>query len=260
LKYGHPKPAGWQASREADVAVYRWTLSGIRQLTVWVIPTVRGDLALVCSAPVGTTGAMRACDTMASRVRVSGVARLPVGPDAKLAQSVAGIVSTAATSRRELAGMYSGHARRPAAVPSQLAAADQRAQTMLKELKVPPRFDRAVSGLAAGFGAEAQGLTALSSATAKDNQQAYTKSTQTIGTDGRDLSSLTGDLRRVGLLSFALSPLVIPKLPITTGAPSSGTGATGTANPPTTYTPPSTSGTPSGKKSSGGTSQGGPIH
>ncbi len=272
-KYGRPNPARRPASPGAAVAVYRWTVSGVRNLDVWVIPTVRGDLAVICSAPVGMTGALRACDTMASRARVSGVARLPVGPDSKLASSVGAIVSTANASRDELARMYGGHSSRPAAVPTRLAGADQHAQRLLQKLTVPPRFNRAVAGLASGFGAEAQALTALSSATAKDDQRAYNSAHAIINTDGHNLSILTSDLRRDGLLPFGLSPLVVPKLPVSTGSASTGastgagTGSGGTLST-SSYTPltssssgsQSTNDSTSTSKPSTTTKSGGPIH
>ena len=39
----------------SEVAVYSWTIVGGRAIDAWVIPTVRGDLAILCSAPVSAT-------------------------------------------------------------------------------------------------------------------------------------------------------------------------------------------------------------
>lgn len=233
-RFGRPIPADWRASRGEAVAVYHWTVSGVQDMSVLVIPTAAGDLAVICSAPVGLSDALQGCEALARRVRASAESRLPVGPDEGLARSVNRIVTTAAAGRGGTAHMFRGRSNDQTSVPVRLAAADLRASEALQHLKVPPRYRLAVSGLASGLSAEAASLTALGRAIRTHNHRRYEGAAHTLR--GLKLEGLTRALRNDQLLAAGLSPLVLPTLPLQVSSVASIGSAGGASTSSTTST------------------------
>ena len=219
----HAPSAGQSLSPPgSSTAIYHWSLSDVWSLTAWVIPTVRGDLAIICSAPLGMAQPMRLCDAMAQQVRITGVARLGVGADTSLASSLAAILSHAAAPRDALAATFSNAASGNPSVPKRQAGVDAAAQRSLAKLQVPARYQGLVTGLAAELGAEAGALRALSGAVAAGNRSHYARDAGAVKTESGEVARLTSALRRDELLLTRLSPLVAPAMPVIPPVISSG--------------------------------------
>ena len=250
-RFGRPARAVSHLANGSSVAVYRWNGVDGRSIATWVIPTVRGDLTIICSAPVATTAGMPACAGMAVRAHLSGVPLLSVGPDVGLARPVQRIVGAAAASRRTLAAAHRGGA---AATATAITRADTRAAAMLRKLNVPPRYKSMLSRFAAAFDAEARALTALAHA---HGRRAYAIASVGVGSASRDVAAMSRQVASAGLLASGLPGLNAPRLPAASTTPSaspststpssSASGSTQTSSTPAVVTQPSTTGTsPSG--------------
>ena len=213
-RFGRPARAVSHLANGSSVALYRWNGVDGRSIATWVIPTVRGDLAIICSAPVATTAGMPACAGMAVRAHLSGVPLLSVGPDVGLARPVQRIVGAAAASRRTLAAAHRGGA---AARATAIARADTRAAAMLRKLNVPPRYKSMLSRFAAAFDAEARALTALAHA---HGRRGYAIASVGVGSASRDVAAMSRQAASAGLLASGLPGLNAPRLPAASTTPS----------------------------------------
>lgn len=252
-------------------ARYRWTFSGGRDFSALVIPTVRGDLAIICSAPIGANAAMRACETMASRAQVNGVALMGVGRDAGLAGSLKRILTGRPNGHHALAAMYSTHGAGPGPAPRNLARSDARAALKLSKQAVPERYRAIVSGLQAGLRAESRALIALAGAAAETNRTAYAGASAAIEKAGQKLASLSREAQHEDLLTRALAPISVPNLPSSTNSSSSGSPTIGTVvtsggsgtpqtDSPSSSQPAAGSTTGTTSSSSSKTGHSGPVH
>lgn len=260
--------------RDGGAAIYSWNSSAGRDVSAWVIPTVRGDLAIICSVPLGSTSSMRTCEKMATHVRLEGLQLMAVGRDTSLARSLQGIVGHSPRNRHPLAGMYSGGAGEPAAAPRRLARTDSRIVSELNKLVVPPRYGSTVSGLRTAFRAEGSALASLAVAAVKDDGRAYARASRAIARADRELASLGRAARRDGLLKVGLVRVSVPHLPVRTtstvsspsvsstpsASPSTSTPSTSGSSPASTSTAARGSNSGTTTSSSSQTGQSGPIH
>ena len=267
----------------SEVAMYRWDPSGGRSVDAWVIPTVRGDVAIICSAPAAMTTRLRTCAAMATRARISGVPLLAVGPDLGLAGFIQRITAGAVASRRTLADIYRVRRRQPASAVTLIARADTRAATTLTRLDVPARYARTVSRLAAAFHAEARALTTLGRAAAKHDRRMYALASNAAERSSRSVRAVSRQAVSAALLSVSLPTLTVPGLPVTHPTPSGPTTTTSSSaapvvsrsnpapstpsyQPSSSSSPTPSSASPSASKPRGGTNSGGggtsssPIH
>jgi serine/threonine protein kinase len=221
-RFGHTALKAAALANGSRVALYRWTLNGGRTLESWVIPTTAADLAIICSAPVAMVGSLRSCAEMALRAQVGGASLLAVGPDVRLARSVAEAVAVAGRVGRTLAHMYRAGGR-PSAAPLSVARADARAAGDLEKLDSPPRFEQIVSRLRAAFAAEARALTALAHAAATSDRNSYATASSAVQSAGRELSAAGRQATSAALLASIPPTLRVPALPARTSAPQSST-------------------------------------
>jgi serine/threonine protein kinase len=269
--FGRPTRETSHLASGSSAAVYRWNAVNGRTIAAWIIPTVRGDLAIICSAPVAMTTAIQACAGMATRARVSRVPLLAVGPDVGLARSVRRIVGSADTSRRTLAAAHHG---RPATTAAAIARADTRAAALLRKLDVPARYEPMLSRFAAALDAEARAFTALGHARGR---RVYAIASGGADSASRDVASISRQAASAGLLVSGLPALSVPRLRAgstsPSGSPSTSSASTPLAPSVTTTAQPSsppasTSGSTSGSSSRGSTGShpthnskaGSPIH
>lgn len=271
-RFGRPSRATRSLAGGAAAHVFSWNLSGVRDVSAWVVPTVRGDLAIICSAPVGMARLLDGCDALARAAQVPGSSLLPLGPYPALARSLGRILSDANISRHTLAEMF--QARQGSAyVANQIALADSHAARSLSRLHVPPRYLRDVTALAAGFTSESRALKKLGHASTGSDRHVYGIDAKAVTSAGSKLEALTGALRREGLLAFTLRSLQVPVMPAPS-ATNNPIGSTGPNQspyqspnttpyvPPTTYNPPppTNTGTGTTNTSGTGTSSSKPLH
>lgn len=263
-RFGRPLRSTRSLAGGAAVHVFTWDLSGVRDVSAWVVPTVRGDLAIICSAPVGMPRLFGGCEALARNAHVSGSALLPLGPYPALARSLGRILTDANLNRHMLSGMYRA-SQGSAYVPDKIAAADAHAARSLSRLDVPARYRRELTSLASGFTSESRALRKLAQASSGSDRHRYGIDAKRVRSTGRRLEALTGALRREGLLAFTLRSLQVPAMPppVTTPNPAPSAGPTGTntvnSQPTTTtpYVPPTTTNTtPTTPKSGTGTTSG----
>ncbi len=255
-RFGHPTlNTTTQLANGASAATYRWNSAAGRSLETWVIPTARGDLAIICSAPARMTAQLRSCAGFAMRARVSGAAVLPVGPVLALARSLKRALGGVAAGRRTLTGAHHG---RVAVTATAIAREDARAATTLNKLDVPVRYAPVVSGLAAAFNAEARALTNLAHAADTNDRRKYVLASEAVEAASRNVAAASRRVATARLLTLSLPALTVPRLPaahqtIATPASTSGTPST-TTTAASSVTTPTQSSTPSSAPSGTGSS------
>ncbi len=235
-RFGHPaRTTRTRLTSGSSAVVYRWILNDGRDIETWVIPTARGDLAIICSAPA----AGQSCAATAARAQVTGVPLLAVGPDLGLARSLRRIVADAAAGRTSLARADRAHPRRFAGTATAIASADRRAAEALGKLKVPARYQPTVSGLAVALGGEARALTALARVAQGRDRRTYAIAAAAVAEASRDLDASDQRARSDGILPFGLPPLKVPGLPAAATSPrgSPSTGGTPTTTAPSVTSP-----------------------
>ena len=252
--FGRPARETSRLASGSSAAVYHWNAVNGRSIAAWIMPTVRGDLAIICAAPVAMTTAMQACAGMATRASVSGVPLLAVGPDVGLGRSVRRIVASADTSRRTLAAAHHG---RPVTTAAGIARADIRAAARLRKLDVPARYEPMLSRFASALDAEARALTALGHARGR---RVYAIASGGVASASRDVASISRQASSAGLLLVGLPALSVPRLPAASttpsGSPSTSSASTPLAPSVTTTAQPSSPSTSSSGSTSGGSSGG----
>ncbi len=253
-RFGHPAVhTTAQLANGASAATYRWNSAAGRSLETWVIPTARGDLAIICAAPAEMTAELRSCAEIATRAGVSGGAVLPVALVHSLERAVGG-----ATARRRTL-QVSG--QRLAATATAIAREDTRAATSLKRLNVPPRYARMVFGLAAAFNAEARALTNLAHVANTTDRRKYVLASEAVEAASRKVAAASRRVATARLLTLSLAALTVPRAPAahqttatsgsTNGAPSASTTTTAASS----VTTPTQSNTPSSPSSATGSTQ-----
>ena len=224
----------------SEVARYHWMVAGRRSIDAWVIPTTRADVAIICSAPVAMGAALRACAGMATRVHVSGVPLMAVGPDVALAHSLRRVTTDAAGSRSTLTAGVRGRRGWASSTVTLVARADTRATRALDMLDVPDRYGPVISRLAATFNAEARALRTLAHADQTHDRTRYAFASAAIERASRALRTLSRQAANDGLLTTTLSGLKVPAWPaVASTRPVVSTGALA-PSAPTVSTPSST--------------------
>ncbi len=269
-RFGRATRGTARLSSGPAVAVYNWTLRGGRTVRAWVIPTVRGDVAVICSAPSGMSSAMRSCSAMATRADVDGISLLAAGPDLTFARSLERILAPVSAKRATLGGMFRAGSSPSGTRARTIARADSDAVKALGKLTVPARYRSLVSALALTLRGEAHTLGALARAADRQDAAEYANASAEVAKASRKVQAQSARARRAGLLSGGLAVLRVPSLPARTNSssgPSVGniTTQSSTTTTTTTPTPPppstgsgstSTSSSNSSKTSSGNGSSG----
>jgi hypothetical protein len=255
-RFGHATPTLTRLQDGSAVARYHWSSVGGRSLDAWVIPTVRGDIVIICAVPIDVTAGARDCAGMAAEARLRGVALLAVGPDTRLARSLREVAGRAAGSHGALAADGRG---RPWAVSTMasLASGETRAARKLGSLNVPKRYASMVSGLATALDADASALKALARADRTHDKKQYVAASRTLGSASRRLQAASRKAAKAGLRGTAFSALTVPPWRVVAPPqPSAGTGSIGSSTPTNTGTTPSPSAQPYVPPTSSGTGSG----
>ncbi len=258
-RLGHAAPTSGRLVSGRAVARYRWTsLANGRSVDALVIPTPRGDLAVICSAPDSIRAALTECIQMATRAHVSGSASLSVGRDAGLAQSLRHDTGAAAGRQQGLAAESSGQPWPVKAVTSAVNA-DTQAARSLRKVNAPERYTHTVVGLAAAFTGEAEALSALRRADQAHDVKAYGLAAGDVKRASLRLNRSARSATSAGLLRAAFPTLNVPSWPVIistqTGASNGTTGAVAGSGSATGQTSSgSSAGAASAQGASGGSS------
>jgi protein kinase-like protein len=176
---------------------YDGALTDSGRLTVLVVATDRGDVAVACERPAGGAAAARLCDGILGSMRLVGARALPPGPDAELARGLDAALSQLAFARTSAVLTDASLSARSASLRA-LADATSRAAAEIGALK-PRRADRpAVRRARAALLAEARALGTLADAALDRLRAAYGTSSVEVENAQRQLRDALQELRRRG--------------------------------------------------------------
>jgi tRNA A-37 threonylcarbamoyl transferase component Bud32 len=200
-----------------------------RARTILVVPTARGDLAVLCAATRGSSD-LSACLAVAHTLRVVGVQAVPPGADAHLASQLSQSLAPTVAARAHASGLSSARVGVRAVTAQRLAAADQSTAKALSSLSPQPRDRALVAALERAVGAEASALRALVPAAVRRDRAAYGSAVAALTAAQRRLVEARGALYRAGFTALpTLHALTAPALPsvhrTTTHAPDVSTHA-----------------------------------
>jgi hypothetical protein len=151
---------------------YDGTLTDSRNLSVLVVATDRGDVAVACERPASGSPPQRLCDGILGSLQLAGARALAPGPDAELAQGLDAALGPLAGARSQAAlGDTSLQGRSESL--RLLAAASDSAAARIRELKPRPADRPAVRRAGAALAAEARALGTLADATFDRARAAY---------------------------------------------------------------------------------------
>ena len=176
---------------------YDGALTDSGSLTVLVVATDRGDVAVGCERPAGGAAAGRLCDGILGSARLVGARALPPGPDPELARGLNEALSQLALARTSTVLSDTNLSGRAASLRA-LADATSRAAADIDALK-PRSADRpAVRRAAAALLAEARALQTLANAAQDRLASSYDTSSVDVENAQRQLRDALQELRRRG--------------------------------------------------------------
>jgi hypothetical protein len=151
---------------------YDGALTDSRNLSVLVVTTDRGDVAVACERPASGSPSQQLCDGILGSLQLAGARALPPGPDAELAQGLDAALGPLAGARSQAAlGDTSLQGRSESL--RLLASASDSAAARIRELRPRPADRPAVQRAGAALAAEARALGALADATLDRARAAY---------------------------------------------------------------------------------------
>jgi hypothetical protein len=151
---------------------YDGALTDSRNLSVLVVATDRGDVAVACERPASGSPPQRVCDGILGSLRLTGARALPPGPDAQLAQGLDAALGPLAGARSQ-AALADASLQGRAESMRLLATASDSAAGKIGELQPRPPDRPAVRRAAAALAAEARALMALADATFIRDRASY---------------------------------------------------------------------------------------
>jgi hypothetical protein len=183
---------------------YDGTVASGARLSVLVVATDRGDVAVACERPAGGPLPARLCDGILGSLRLVGARALPPGPDAALARGLDAALGPLAGARSQAA---LGDTSLPGRAESlrRLAAASTRAVDAIGTLRPRPADRPAVRRAREALLAEAQALSSLADATLDRLRAAYGTASADVEVAQRRLREALQELRRRGY-RFAAQP------------------------------------------------------
>jgi predicted Ser/Thr protein kinase len=202
---GRPRPV---TVRVGGVVARRYdgVLTDARRLSLLVVATDRGDLAVACERPLAGPLPARLCDGILGSLRLVGARALAPGPDPQLARGLDAALGPLAGARSQAALDDTSLVRRADNL-RRLAAATTAAAASIRAL-TPRAADRpAVTRARAALDAEAQALGSLADATLDRLRAAYgTASAQVEMAQHR----LRDALRELGRRGYRFTATALP--------------------------------------------------
>jgi serine/threonine protein kinase len=197
------------------IAAVEYATLGGAQATgsrIFVIPTDRGDLGMLCTTP--TAASLGACLTVADTLTVLGAQAVAPGPDRQLASQLNASLASATAARGRANDLDSAKVQQRGVAAGLIATADRRSAASLSGLSSEPRDTAMVKALATTIGSEASALTALAGAATHNDAAAYSRATAAVHRADGQLESARRVLVAAGFTSLsALSQLTIAAWP-----------------------------------------------
>jgi predicted Ser/Thr protein kinase len=193
---GRPRPV---TVRVGGVVARRYdgVLTDARRLSLLVVATDRGDVAVACERPLAGPLPARLCDGILGSLRLVGARALPPGPDPQLARGLDAALGPLAGARSQ-ASLDDTSLVRRADNLRRLAAATTAAAASIRAL-TPRAADRpAVTRARAALDAEAQALGSLADATLDRLRAAYGTASAAVEMAQRRLRDALRELGRRG--------------------------------------------------------------
>lgn len=192
---GKPVSTPVQAGKVPMVQHDATTKDG-RRLRVYTFVTERGQYAIACSAPAGSTTMAGACRDAVATATVAGAQVREPGPDAALAKEVAASLRTLAASRS--GASLSGRLSRRADAATKVAKADRRAAAELSGIGAREPERSQIADLRQGLTAEAAALTSLAAAANKRERGEYQKAREQLARAETRIRRALGRLTAMG--------------------------------------------------------------
>jgi predicted Ser/Thr protein kinase len=193
---GRPRPV---TVRVGNVVARRYdgVLTDARRLSLLVVATDRGDVAVACERPPAGPLPARLCDGILGSLRLVGARPLPPGPDPQLARGLDAALGPLAGARSQAALDDTSLVRRADNL-RRLAAATTAAAASIRAL-TPRAADRpAVTRARAALAAEARALGSLADATLDRLHAAYGTASAEVEAAQRRLRDALRELGRRG--------------------------------------------------------------
>jgi serine/threonine protein kinase len=191
-----PKRAPQRLASAASVRYVGRARHGAAALTMFVVPTARGDLGVLCEGARGAGAS--ACLKAARTLRVRGLRTVPPGADPALAKQLSVVLGPVRTTRHASASLLVAAPAHRAVGAGRIAAADATAAKALADATTEPRDRRAVAALATGLGDEGSALRRLGAAARARDYGTYAAAAEAVQAAGLRSRRATKALRRMG--------------------------------------------------------------
>jgi hypothetical protein len=186
---------------------------GARRLTLYVLPTDRGDLGLLCLS-ARPSSPQDPCAISALRLTMRGRRAVPPGADPGLARSLEKALDPVENARSESNLVALDSPGSIAQAMGALADVAENAATRIAALSPEPRNRHAVlSGLEAPLSAEARALSWAADSARAEEHARYEEAVRSAVEFSRRLHSGVVKLRTMGFSLPHLAPLDLPQLP-----------------------------------------------
>jgi serine/threonine protein kinase len=169
-------------------------------LALYVVPTVGGDIGVLCSTTAGASAG--ACSKAARSLRAHGVRTVPPGADPALARRLAAVLGAVRAARAGSTDLLVSSPSARAQGARRIAAADAGAANKLAAASVEPRDRDAVAAVVMALRREARALGRLGAAAEARAYGAYASAAEENRAAGRRLFAATNALRAIGFTSF----------------------------------------------------------
>jgi hypothetical protein len=197
------------STRLGDARAIRYASTvdgGATAVTMFVVPTDRGDIGLLCEEAAAASGG-DACAGTAETLGVHGARSVPAGADPALASGLgAALGVVAARERRSGLATSPGPVARAKAL-REIAKIDARAAQRLSGLPAEPRDRPAVAALARALRREAHASAAVAADAAGRRYAEYASAGNSLRSAGRAVRGAALALRR---MAFGTVPLLRP--------------------------------------------------
>jgi serine/threonine protein kinase len=241
---------------------YSWTGSSRPPMSVVIVATEAGEIAIACSGSMATTAQsnLSGCSSVDVKARIIGTQVDYPGPDPRVATALAQILASrsrfvAATP----AALHSGRLPSRATALEQAVAIDNTAAKSLQRMGVAARYRAPIARLANALAREAGTLRRLAAGARAGSRSLYASVRDRLATMGDHVSAAAQEVSRFGFTLGHIGALDVPSPPSppasrvqpATAAPApfvtqaagsdtpNGVSAAPTSTPAPTYTPPS---------------------
>jgi serine/threonine protein kinase len=236
--YGKPAQAHLAHLPLGPARSFAWRSTSLGALSLYVISTGSGELALSCRAPTSAAPAklLAQCAALAGEARTIDADVEYPGADPTLARKLAASFSPL----RRMAARERRNSPLPsrAAALAGIAAADAKAASELAGSSVPARYRAAVAALAASLQRESSAVRSVAQAARADDRSRYATRRRLLGGAGRSIEDAVRGLNargfalpRAGVVAPPAGPPRQPRPHLTSAAARPTTPSTSSLSP-----------------------------